>query len=259
MLLVPGGKRLSIDRGLAASVRLLSRGVALIDSPISMSLLGGFELRRHGEPVSLPQSTQRLLAFLALHGRPVLRMYLGGCLWPESPEPRAGANLRSALWRLRRSGVSVVEPDGSLLRLSPEVLVDFQETSFIAQGLLDRDVRLEELELERASLFDDLLPDWYDDWVVVERERFRQLRLHALEALCERLTEVGRFAQAVEAGLAAVAGEPLRESAHRTLIRTYIAEGNVAEAIRQYCVYRRLLNDELGVDPSPELEALVRG
>src|SRR6266571_3495035 len=52
----------------------------------------------------------------------------------------------------------------------------------------------------------DLLPYWYEDWVLVERERFRQLRLHALEALCEQLTALGRFDHAVEAGIAAVAG-----------------------------------------------------
>ena len=59
------------------------------------------------------------------------------------------------------------------------------------------------------SLSTDLLPYWYDDWVLVERERFRQLRLRALEAMCQQLTALGRFDQALEAGLAAVAGEPL--------------------------------------------------
>ena len=61
---------------------------------------------------------------------------------------------------------------------------------------------------------DDVLPDWYDDWIDTERERF-QIRLHALERLCERLTVERRFGEALQAGLAALRTEPLRESAHR--------------------------------------------
>jgi DNA-binding SARP family transcriptional activator len=104
----------------------------------------------------------------------------------------------------------------------------------------------------------EILPDWYDDWLVIERERFRQLRVHALERLCDRLTAAGRFAEAVDAGLAAVESEPLRESAHRALIRTHLAEGNACEALRQYRAFRELLRRELGLRPSELMEALVR-
>ena len=94
--------------------------------------------------------------------------------------------------------------------------------------------------------------------MVLERERFRQLRLHALEALCRRLTQAGRFGAAVQAGLAAVAGEPLRESAHRTLIQAHLAEGNPGEAVRQYHLYRRLLAGEFAIEPSAAIRELVR-
>jgi DNA-binding SARP family transcriptional activator len=104
-----------------------------------------------------------------------------------------------------------------------------------------------------------LLPDWYDDWVLMERERHRQLSLHALEALAEKLIAVAQHGRAIGVALAAVANEPLRESAHRILIRAHLAEGNVGEAVRQYRLYRRLLRRQLGLDPSPQMEALVRG
>ena len=81
---------------------------------------------------------------------------------------------------------------------------------------------------------DDLLPDWNEDWVLIERERFRQARLHALEALCDRFSEAGRMMPAIQAGLAAVTADPFRESAHRALIRTHLREGNRSEALRQY-------------------------
>jgi DNA-binding SARP family transcriptional activator len=113
------------------------------------------------------------------------------------------------------------------------------------------------IDVDRASFGADLLPDWTDDWVMIERERLRQLRLHALETLCDRLAEARRFGESVQAGLAAVRAEPLRESAQRSLIRAYLAEGNQGEAIRQYRAFRQLLLEELGVAPSRELEELV--
>jgi len=103
----------------------------------------------------------------------------------------------------------------------------------------------------------DLLPDWYEEWAVLERERFRQVRLHVLERMCERLTDAGLHALAVLAGLAAVEAEPLRESAHRVVMRAYAAEGNAGEAIRQYRSCRDLLARELGVEPSPQMERLL--
>jgi DNA-binding SARP family transcriptional activator len=103
----------------------------------------------------------------------------------------------------------------------------------------------------------DLLPDWYDDWVVYERERLRQLRLHALELRCGELSRQGRYAEATDAGLAAVAGDPLRETAQRALIAAYLAEGNPSDALRQYDLYRRTLAETLGLTPSPCMHALV--
>lgn len=84
----------------------------------------------------------------------------------------------------------------------------------------------------RADLRDDLLPGWPELWLVPERERFHQLRLHALEALCARLTGVGWHGAAVDAGLAVVSADPLRESARGALIDAYLAEGNAWSPLR---------------------------
>ena len=142
------------------------------------------------------------------------------------------------------------------LALAGDVSVDIRQAEASARRLLD-DSDEWNTDPYQISLSGDLLPDWYDDWVLVERERFRQLRLHALESLCERLTAAAKFAQAVDAGLTAVSAEPLRESAHRTLVKAYLAEGNVAEALRQYRFCRKVLADDLGVVPSREMEELV--
>jgi DNA-binding SARP family transcriptional activator len=224
---------------------------------LRLTLLRAFELVCDERAIPLPMSAQRVVAFVALHRHPLQRPYVAGSLWLDTPEERAQANLRSALWRLQRSDRRLVEANGSRLRLGADVEVDLREAEASARRALE-DGFSETLELELSVLDGDLLPDWYDEWVLLERERFRQLRLRALDALCERLTHVGRLREALEAGHAAVAADPLRESAHRALVRVHLAEGNAAEAIRQYRLFRRLLREQLGIAPSENMEELIR-
>ncbi|HZQ81933.1 MAG TPA: BTAD domain-containing putative transcriptional regulator [Gaiellaceae bacterium] len=223
-----------------------------------LGLLRGFEVRVGGRPVDLPISVQRVVAFLALHERPLQRLYIAGNLWLDSSEERANASLRTALWRLGRQGSPLVLVSGTQVSLSPEVVVDLLEVRRQAQRVLRRETSLL-TDVDDLCVAGELLPDWYDDWVLIERERFRQLRLHALDTLCEELTAAGRYGAAIEAGHASVASEPLRESAHRLLVAAYLAEGNIGEAIRQYRFFRELLRNELGLDPSPQMELLVTG
>jgi DNA-binding SARP family transcriptional activator len=224
---------------------------------LRLSLFGGFELRDRGRPVRLPLSAERLVAFLAIQNRPLHRAYVAGTLWPETTDSRAGASLRSTLWRLRRRRQPLVEASATHLRVGEEVWVDVHAVMALVWRVIDSAAHLNEVNLATLSAPAELLPGWYEDWVLVERERLRQLRLHALEILCERLTSRKRFGQAVEAGLAAVRDEPLRESAHRALVKAYLAEGNQGEALRQYRTYRQLLHEELGLVPSPEMDELV--
>lgn len=226
---------------------------------LRLTLLKAFELRRGEEVVVLAPAVQRLVAFLALGDRPLRRAYVAGMLWPEASQEHASANLRSTLWRIGRSGCALAEGTATHLRLPEAVSVDVRQAAVVARAILHETVPRDDLTAASLSLDGDILPDWYDDWVLVEQERFRQLRLHALEALCRRLTDENRMGQAVEAGLAAVTGEPLRESAHRVLIRAYLAEGNGVEAVRQYRFCRRLLQEELGVEPTAELSDMVAG
>ena len=228
---------------------------------IILNLLRGFDLRVAWKPVPLIWSAQRLVALLALREQALGRARVAGILWPETTDARANANLRSSLWRVQRACGSLVIASSQRLCLAHEVVVDQQEAVLAAYRMLDSSDPCEDiLNVETLSAMSaDLLPDWYeDDWVVVHRERYHHLRLHALEAMCERLTAARRYGEAVEAGLAAVRAEPLRESAHQALVRAHLAEGNRFEATRQYQSCRHLLRSELGLEPSPGLQALVR-
>lgn len=224
---------------------------------LRVELLRAFAVRRGSVAVGVPHVGERLVAFLALHDRPVQRLYVAGSLWTDSSEEHAAASLRSTLWRLGRAAGELVATRGTTLGLADGVRVDLHEASACARRVIGCPAAREPADLELLNLAGDVLPDWYDDWVLLERERFRHMRLHALEALCATLTDEGRFAEATEAGLAALAAEPLRESAHRVLIAAHLAEGNPSEALRQYRLCRRLFREQLGIDPSPRLEALV--
>jgi len=225
---------------------------------VELRLLCGFDLRAAGQRMRLPLSGQRVVAFLALHDQPVQRLYVAGSLWLDAPEERASARLRTALWRLRQPQCCIVEATTTHLSLAPDIAVDVRDAVAAARRALRVGTVPDDPEVEELCLAGELLPDWYEDWVLIERERYRQLRLRALDALCERLTAADRLSDALDAGLAAVAGEPLRESAHRAVVRVHLAEGNVGEAIRQFRLCRRLLREQLGIEPSERMQALVR-
>jgi DNA-binding SARP family transcriptional activator len=224
---------------------------------LRLALLDRFELSDRGAPIALAVPAQRLIAFLAIEGRVVLRAYAASALWIDSTEERASGSLRSALWRLRQVDHGLVEGTSRDVRLTAGVDVDLREVSACARKICDGAVATDELDVDAGALSADLLPDWYDDWIVLERERFRELRVRALESLCEQYTAAEQFGRAMDAALAAVKIDPLRESAHRAAIGVHLAEGNWAEALQRYESYRRLLRRELGFEPSSRISALV--
>jgi DNA-binding SARP family transcriptional activator len=222
-----------------------------------LRLTGAFTLHRDGQPIHLSISAQRVVAFLALSDSPTLRSHMAGSFWPDVSEDRAMANLRSVIWRTRGPAHDILGVDDGQLVLRSDVIVDTRELRRIALGILaasetDYVVGFEDL-LHAA----EILPDWSDEWVVVDRERFHQLRLHALERLSSRLAATSRYGLAVEACLAVLAAEPLRESAQRQLIEVYLSEGNRVEALRQYSSYQRVIREEVGAEPSREITDLV--
>ena len=226
-----------------------------VGSRWQLQLLGEFQLRSGTTRIGLGGVQQRLLAFLVLQRRAVAREVVSGSLWPESGSD-AGAALRNAVWRLRKAAPGVLVASREHLRVADGLTVDLDRAHEVARQLVPAPSRPPPPAVV-SLLGDDLLPDWQDDWVVVERERFRRLRLHALEVAAQALTTVARFAEAINAATLAVDAEPLRESAHRVLIRAHIAEGNWSEALQQYERCRRVLDEELGIGPTPALESLV--
>ncbi len=237
-----------------------STSVLAAPGSASLSLLGGFELTAGGEPVHLPAQAEALVAFLALQRRELHRAYVAGRLWPELSQEHAFGCLRSTLWRMGRMGLTgVVVTSATRVGLRPGVPVDARELETLAEDELHGGGPLRDEVLDRLVHTGELLPDWYADWVEQERERLRLLRLLALEAAAERLLEERRYADASRAALAALGTDALRESAYRLLIRAQLGQGNAAEALRQFGLLREALQAELGLEPSDQTAALVRG
>lgn len=228
---------------------------------IEISMLGAFALRVGGTAIEgLSVGSQRLLVFLALHDRAVTRIAVAGSMWPDATEERAGISLRSALSRLDPATRETILMASAGLGLAQTVAVDLRDAQALARRLLahDRTPLPADLSAEAlAALSRELLPDWYDDWVVAEAEDWRQLRMSALESLATILIDDGRLAEAASAARAAMKVEPLRESAHASLIRVHIAEGNQTEALRVFDRYTELLMSALQLEPTQHLSQLV--
>lgn len=228
---------------------------------VAIAVLGGFRIEEPERAlITLSSGAQRLLAFLALRDQPVTRAETAGTLWPEVTEGHAYASLRSALLRLDPVARRALLVSMTDLCLAEGVAVDLRDAKALAHRLLDPADGLHSSDLGAGSvtsLSKELLPGWYDDWVLVAAEDWRQLRLHALEAMAARLTGEGRFGDAVSSALAAIRAESLRESGHGALIRVHLAEGNQSEALTEYNNYRDMLQRELGPEPSAQLHDLI--
>ncbi|MFI2200057.1 BTAD domain-containing putative transcriptional regulator [Streptomyces sp. NPDC020192] len=226
-------------------------------SPPQLRLLGQFRLECDAQPVELCRSGQRLLAFVALRRR-VSRTVLAGTLWPEVTEDHARGSLRTALWKLPRGDQPLIRCSGDSLAAATALRVDVHAFTETALGVLQGRGPALTAQLPQGLLGgDDLLPGWDEEWVLLERDRLRQLRLHALDALAEALVREGRPALALEAAWESVRTEPLRESAHRAAVSAHLAEGNLMEAVRHYHSFRRLLREELGVEPSAQFARML--
>lgn len=226
--------------------------------PGHLRLLGRFELHYGSQHLHPAPSEQRLIALLGLKDEPLGRPCIAGTLWPRAQRDKAAGRLRSAVHRLRKLEPELLDTGGSgRLGLSDSVAVDTRVLASWARNVISDVTTDEHLMPSGVDRGDGLLPGWNEDWVILERERLRQLRSQALEAVTVHLTDTARHAEAVKAGRAAVDAGPLRESARRALICAYASARRLDAAAHEYGEYGRLLERELGLTPSPQLQELM--
>jgi DNA-binding SARP family transcriptional activator len=193
--------------------------------------------------LSLP--ARRVIAFLGLSGGQTARQALVDALWPDLAEEAGRANLRRSLWQVPRGWITSI---GDTLILEAECDLTPARAA-AARAIEGGPVTFDEIDI----LSNDILPSWHDEWLLPVQDEFRALRVQALEAGCRTLLAHGNIPLAVQAGAAAVAADPLRESASEALIEAHLAQHNRHQALRCYEALKTRLNEDLGVAPHQAL------
>lgn len=225
-------------------------------------VLGAFSLRAGDQPVPLPVDSRRLVAYLAVHPRPQPTAALAADLWPGVDAAPAARLLDEAVAGVDLPGLLAADDLGRL-HLDDPVTVDLAEAMLLVRGLSAGStdsalVTVREIGCPETRLLEaDVLPSWTAPWIAVERERFRQLRLSALEGLSVTLTAADRHDDAVAVARRAVAGAPSRERSRRALVEALLAGGHVADALHEYEEFQRLLRNSVGATPDSELDRLL--
>jgi SARP family transcriptional regulator, regulator of embCAB operon len=221
-----------------------------------LRLLGYWQLHLDGQTVSVGARQQRLISALALLGaRP--RHLLAGVLWPESSEDQAAASLRAILFRISHELPRLLANSRDPVALNAGVRVDLSRV----RRLMDEIAHPGAEPARNASEVlrnAELLPGWYDDWVMFEQERLQQQRMAALETLAARYLAQGAHDRALEAARVSASIEPLRESAQLIIVRSHLAADDRASAIRVFRDFRTRLADELGVAPSRRFDVMLQ-
>lgn len=221
-----------------------------------ITVLGSFTLTTDGHPVVLGVDARRLIAYLAVHPRPQERGALAADLWPGVARTAALRLLTDAVAAVAVPGLldAESEADGEApLALAADVTVDLATAMALIRALPEIAAVLDP---DTTPLTADILPGWTAAWIAIERERFRQLRLHALEERSLRLSAAERFDEAVAIAQTAVRAAPSRESARRALIEAHLAQGNIAAAVAEYDEYQELLRSSVGGPATTGLDGL---
>jgi len=234
---------------------------------LSLTLLGGFQARLElGPALALPtRKAQALLAYLALPpGQAHPRDKLAALLWGGIREESARASLRQALFSIRKAlgdgERDVLRQEGDALSLVPGAIevdaVLFQQR--VTEGTVGS------LEQAAALYRGDLLSGFvvdespFEEWLLGERERLRELALEGLARLLAQQRRAGAAEAAVQTALRLLALDPLQEAVHRALMRLYADLGRRGTALRQYQQCVAVLGRELGIEPEPETKTLYQ-
>ncbi len=225
----------------------------------SLQLFGAPNLICSGHVVTLKRRQARaILFYLGAQGDlSVPRDTLLGLIWPEKERAVAQQTLRTLLHGLRRDLNGQLIEEGHALRLSSDVAVDAR--AFEAGLAGEPESLAGALQLYRGDFLAGFTLDGapaFEEWILIERERYRRLAVRGLTRLSAQQSAAGRYAEALASIDRALALDPLQEDVQRDALRLHMLAGDRPGAIRRYDELRRLLDDELGVTPMAETRAL---
>ena len=230
---------------------------------LQIRLLGQFDVRADGKRVTIPsRAAQSLFAYLALSaGKTHRREKLAGIFWPETSDEHGRKSLRQELWRIRKA-IPAPRDIGSDYLISDEFTVGFDRE---ADYWLDaEEVQKPELDLQAlisnvSHYHGELLPGFYEEWILLERDRIRSVFDARMEQLTDQLVAAQRWSAVQEQSERWLSLGNVPEAAYRALMLSYGARGNIAQVSS---VYRRCvadLHEQFDVEPSAETQALYEG
>jgi DNA-binding SARP family transcriptional activator/tetratricopeptide (TPR) repeat protein len=218
---------------------------------LHVRLLGGLAVERDGEQVLLPPPSGRLLAVLALRPGPQDRETVAATLWPGAAGPAGRANLRTAVWALRKAvGEGALIASRTAVGLRPEAV-----TVDLADG--QRRAAAGDAAAAAALCHDELLPGYAEDWAETARRRQRAELAETLTARAAAAERDGDAACAARWSRLRCELDPLNEAAHADLVRQLAAAGDRAGALVAGREVTGRLREELGVRPGPSLRAAL--
>lgn len=234
---------------------------------LQIRLLGQFDVRVEGQRVVIPsRAGQSLFAYLVYTaGTLHRREKLAGLLWSETSDEQARRYLRNELWRVRK--VIQRQPDQSEdYLIVDEYAIGFNpradywlDAAVLQASADDPDALLSNLALYQG----ELLPGFYEEWVLLERERLRAFFEHRMQSVIARLVEEQRWRAVLEWSEKWIALGQTPEAAFRALMTAFAATGNRAQVTATYVRCREALTQELGVEPANETtelyEQILRG
>ncbi len=230
-----------------------------------LSLFGGFRLERDGQEISLPRAkVKTLLAYLALHPQEHPRETLAALFWGDSTDEQARGSLRVALNALRTAvHADLILSDRETVQLNPAfaLSVDAVEIRDEIRRLKDEALNTSRFILQPSSLIlysGELLAGFYDEWIESEREKYRALYLELVLRVVEQYRGASDYANAIVYAQKILETDRANETAHQHLIFLYAAQGERTAALKQFEECVSALNEELGVEPSPETIALAK-
>ncbi len=264
------GQRIRIRDTGADSVRggaVLEGNGGVSTMRLSLTLMGDFQARiGRGAPLRLrTRKAQALLAYLALPpGQPHSRDKLATLLWGDRSQPQARSRFRETLFVLRRA---LAPTDPPCLILTGETLALNPGSIDVDSGMFERLARAGDVDsLARAAALyrGDFLEGLafrgtlFEDWLMAERERLRELALETLARLLAHQRGAGATEDALQTALRLIGLDPLQEAVHRTLMRLYTELGRRGSALQQYQLCVGILQRELGVEPEEETRQLYQ-
>ncbi|MCI4066132.1 tetratricopeptide repeat protein [Micromonospora sp. R77] len=239
---------------------------------LTLRLLGPMQLHAAGVPVDVGPLRQRMvLAALAIDaGKPLRTEVLIDRVWGQALPQRSRHNLHVYVARIRKvlseasdlsshTATLTRRSSGYVLEVDLDAIDVHRFQSMLNRALHNRDPVQERAELLKAALDlwrDRPLADLSGEWFEQVREQWQQKRLVALTSWGAAAVELNTPELALPELLRANAEHPLVETLVAALMRAYAAAGRGAEALWQYAATRKLLAEQLGTEPGPELQAL---